>query len=251
MSMQSHAKQVICATLLTGVYDVNRNEALAEDQFSLIKEWYHSIIDLQLHGIIFHNSFSDETVAQYQNQYIKFIKVSYDGSINPNAYRYLIYNDFLRANEGKIEQLFVTDIADVVVLQNPFIQPLFIQNPDLLFCGDEQETLANPWMQQHNSHLRNHITSFAEYESANQNKTLLNCGIIGGHFELMQSLMQQLSQIHNTYTIHNKTAFTLDMGAFNFIARTQFGENLKHGTPINTIFKQYEKNRSDCWFRHK
>lgn len=251
MQMQSHAKQVICATLLTGVYDVNRNEALAEDQFSLIKDWYHSILDLQLHGIVFHNNFSEETIAKYQNEYIKFIKVPYDGLINPNAFRYLIYHDFLAANIGYIDQLFVTDIADVVVIQNPFSQPLFSQNPDTLFCGDEQESLANPWMQAHNSHLRNHIAGFAEYESANKDQTLLNCGIIGGHFKIMQSLMQQLSEIHKTYTIHNKTAYTLDMGAFNYISRSQFGTQLQHGAPINTHFKQYENSRIDCWFRHK
>lgn len=249
--MQSHARQVICATLLTGVYDVNRNQALAEDQFALIKDWCQSIVALKLNGIIFHNSFSEQTVAKFQNQYIKFIKVAYDGSLNPNAYRYLIYNDFLSANEGKIEQLFVTDIADVVVVQNPFIQPLFNQNPDMLFCGDEQEILSNPWMQQHNSHLRNHIPGFADFEAKNQYQTLLNCGIIGGHFKLIQNLMQQLSLLHRTFTIHNKTAYTLDMGAFNYIARSQFGKKLQHGAPINTLFKQYENSRSDCWFRHK
>jgi hypothetical protein len=26
---------------------------------------------------------------------------------------------------------------------------------------------------------------------------------------------------------------------------------LRHGFPVNTVFKAYEETRSDCWFRHK
>ena len=49
----------------------------------------------------------------------------------------------------------------------------------------------------------------------------------------------------------NQTAFTGDMGAFNYLARTQFNSHLRHGAPVNTVFKMYENERQDCWFRHK
>jgi hypothetical protein len=249
--MIANHHQVICATLLTGVYDVNRNELLAEDNFEIIKDWYQSIVNLKLKGIVFHNTFSDKTVKTYQNQNITFIKVAYNSVLNANAYRYLIYKDFLEANADKIDHLFVTDIADVTVIKNPFTAPLFLNNPNDLFCGDESETLANEWMQNHSTHLRNSIPDFADYEEQNKDKTLLNCGIIGGSFKVMKSLMDQLSHIHSTYTIHNKTPYTLDMGTFNYISRTQFEQHLHHGVPINTEFKQYQTNSSDCWFRHK
>jgi hypothetical protein len=41
------------------------------------------------------------------------------------------------------------------------------------------------------------------------------------------------------------------MGAFNYLARTKFNNQLKHGAPVNTLFKGYELERKDCWFRHK
>jgi hypothetical protein len=41
------------------------------------------------------------------------------------------------------------------------------------------------------------------------------------------------------------------MGAFNYLARTQFNGHLRHGAPVNTVFKMYETERQDCWFRHK
>ena len=60
-----------------------------------------------------------------------------------------------------------------------------------------------------------------------------------------------MANIHQTITINNQTPYTLDMGAFNYIARTQFADKLINGTPVNTQFKKYEENRMDCWFRHK
>jgi hypothetical protein len=41
------------------------------------------------------------------------------------------------------------------------------------------------------------------------------------------------------------------MGAFNYLVRTQFNHQLLHGAPVNTVFKMYETERNDCWFRHK
>ena len=249
--MLSSIKQIICATLLTGVYDVNRNELLAEDHFEIIKDWYNSIINLQLRGIVFHNTFSEETVNTYQNENVTFIKVNYNGTLNANVYRYFIYKDFLEAYADKIDHLFVTDIADVEIVKNPFTEPLFLNQPQTLFCGDEPEQLSNDWMQKHSTHLRNSIAGFSAYEEENKNQILLNCGIIGGSFKVMKSLMDKLVNIHSTYTIDNKSPYTLDMGAFNYVARTQFGDHLQHGEPINTEFKQYQTTRSDCWFKHK
>jgi hypothetical protein len=49
----------------------------------------------------------------------------------------------------------------------------------------------------------------------------------------------------------NKTEYTGDMGVFNYVARTQYNSQLIYGAPVNTVFKNYETERSDCWFRHK
>jgi len=180
---------LICATILTGVYDVNRNELLVEDDFDRIKDWYESIVKLQLRGIVFHNTFSQKTIENYQNEYISFVAVDYDKSLKANAFRYLIYQAFLEQYHDKIAHLFVTDISDVVVVKNPFLQPLFLANPAALFCGDELETLDNEWMNNHSTHLRNSIPTFADYEQKNLHKTLLNCGIIGGNVQTMKRLM--------------------------------------------------------------
>ncbi len=242
---------LVCATLLTGIYDVNRNETINEGDFSRVSLWYESIIQARLQGVIFHNTFSAETTERYTNEYITFIRVDIPDHLNANVARYLIYQDFIQANYNAIQHLFATDISDVEVVINPFTHPLFTSNPDALFCGDESKPLDNDWMNDHSTHLRQSIPDFAAYELANKQQTLLNCGVIGGRIDVMKKLIDQLAQLHRTYTVHNKTPYTLDMGAFNYVARTQFARHLIHGQPVNTRFKGYEADRLDCWFRHK
>ena len=137
------------------------------------------------------------------------------------------------------------------MLKNPFEDEYFKQNSNSLFCGDEDKCLDNEWMNEHATHLRNNIGEYADFEATHKESTLLNCGIIGGSISTMLSLMEQLSMLHETYSITNKSAYTLDMGAFNFIARTQFDGRILHGKPVNTIFKEYQDNNKDCWFKHK
>lgn len=249
--MEGFSGNLICASLFTGIFDVNRNEMLPPDDYKVIEKWCVSIQNLGLQGIVFHNNFSEETICQIENKNIHFIQVDFKTKLNANVYRYLVYYDFLKKYGDQIQNIFFTDISDVEVVKNPFIDPFFIQNPNNLFCGDEEEINDNPWMRDHCTHLRNLISDFQDYEKFNREKTLLNCGVIGGQTAVMLSLLKDLSHIHSTLTISNQTPFTLDMGAFNFVARTKFGDRLKHGSPINTRFKGYEAERTDCWFRHK
>lgn len=242
---------LICASLFTGNFDVNRNETLAPDNFQIIEKWCSSIQNLGLKGLVFHNNYSEKTISEVQNKHIRFIKVEFNTKLNANVYRYLVYLNFLKKHENYIQNIFFTDIADVEVVKNPFTDPLFTQNPNSLFCGDEEEIFDNPWMRDHCNHLRNLISGFGEFEDRNRIETLLNCGVIGGEMNVILPLIEELATIHSKYTISNQTPFTLDMGAFNFVARTRFSDRLKHGYPINSRFKGYETQRTDCWFRHK
>lgn len=246
--MQSN---LILGCQFTGIYDVNRSTILPDDDFDLVKDWANSIAALKLKGILFHNHFSDHTCAKFQNDFLQFIKVPYTPKFNPNVYRYFMYEDFLKTRAISIDNLFLTDITDVVVLNNPFTQPLFTSNKNALFCGDEPQVLRNEWMWEHSSHLRKSIADFNSYESTFQDATLLNCGIIGGNRDVMQKFLTDLCGIHQKHNQHNNSAYTGDMGAFNYLARTKYYDKVIHGFPVNTIFKSYENDRQDCWFRHK
>lgn len=242
---------LIMACHITGVYDVNRNTTLEDDHYELVRDWAESLTRARVHGLIFHNAFSQKTCETYETNYVSFVKVDYDARYNPNVYRYYVYKEFLQQHIDLIQHVFVTDITDVTLVRNPFIEPYFIEHQTSIFCGDEPKTLDNEWMKAHSAKLRESISDFADYETRFGNESLLNCGIIGGTATLMQHLIQTLWAIHQQSNVDNQTAYTGDMGAFNYVARTQFNRHLKHGAPVNTIFKQYERERDDCWFRHK
>lgn len=242
---------LIMACHITGVYDVNRNMILEDDNYEWVRNWAESIAAANLQGVIFHNNFSSETCKKYANDAIAFIKIDYDPQFNPNVFRYFVYKDFLQQHANLIKNIFITDISDVVLVKDPFTDPYFIDHPTAIFCGDEPKTLNNEWMKAHGANLREKITDYVEYENKFGKETLLNCGIVGGSIPIFYNFIEELCAIHQQFNYKNESAYTGDMGAFNYLARTQFNNQLRHGAPVNTVFKYYETERTDCWFRHK
>jgi len=242
---------IIMACHITGVFDVNRNMTLDGDNYELVKNCAESVADFKLSVIIFHNNFSKATCEKFQNDFVSFVKIEYNPQFNPNVYRYFVYKNFIQQHLKRIENIFVTDISDVVVLKNPFEEKFFKQHSKSIFCGDEPKKLQDEWMQAHSANLREKITDYAAYEQKFANETLLNCGIIGGEVSLMYAFIKELCSIHQQFNFDNKTEFTGDMGAFNYLMRTKYNNEVKHGEPINTVFKMYESERTDCWFKHK
>jgi hypothetical protein len=251
MTTDPPANNLILACHITGVYDVNRRETLPDDAYSLVRDWAESISELKLHGLLFHNNLSEKTCAEYSNQYVRYVRINHDPRYKPNVFRYFVYQAFMHQNAERINAIFLTDVSDVVAVRDPFADALFTVNPDTLFCGDEPSLLRSEWMLAHAAHLRGQIADYAAYEKAFAGHTLLNCGIIGGHLPVMRSFIDQLCVIHQQFNADNKTAYTGDMGAFNYLARTRFNDQLQHGAPVNTVFKAYQTDRTDCWFRHK
>jgi len=243
-------KNIIMACIITGVYDVNRNDTLESNKFSVIKDWANSLINLKLKGVVFHNNFTDETVDKYSNSYLQFIRITYDERYNSNTYRYFVYLNYLQ-NQPHLSNIFITDITDVEVVNNPFETDYYLQNKTKIFCGDEPKILMNDWMLAHGEHFRGLIPGYADFENKFKEATLLNCGIIGGEVSLMKAFLEKLCNIHKNYNTINHTGYTGDMGAFNYLLRTEYEGKFLHGEPCNTVFKAYQTERTDCWFRHK
>jgi hypothetical protein len=243
-------QNLVLASHITGIYDVNRNITLANDDILPVLAWAESITRQGLTGIIFHNNFSEKTCQLYESEYVHFIKVDYDSIFNPNVFRYFIYEEFLRLHHTILSNIFLTDITDVVVFKNPFLEPYYLDNSEKIFCGDEPKTLSDEWMQMHSEHLRSKIEDYSIYESTYKNEVLLNCGIIGGNISVLYPFIQQLKSIHQKYNYDNDTKFTGDMGAFNYLIRTCYHDKVIHGHPVNTVFKRYSDDTS-CWFKHK
>jgi hypothetical protein len=244
-------KQVVMASLITGKYDVNRQERLPKDDIEIVKDWSDSVQNAGLQAILFHNGFSETTCLKHQNEKLIFVRTDPHPSFNPNVFRYFLYLDFLKNLENQVTDVFLTDVSDVVLIRNPFLEPLYLNNKEMIFCGDEPKSLQNEWMFNHSAHLRSQIMDFTLYENDFASQPLLNCGIIGGKAPLINDFLTQLCFIHQTYNQENISGFTGDMGAFNYLLRTKFNPRILHGFPVNTIFKEYQDEVLDCWFRHK
>jgi len=243
---------VVMATILTDVEDLQRKIRWENNNFNIISDWYFSMKHHNVNAVIFHNTFSKDITEKYTTEKIKFIRVDYSGELNPNVYRYFFYKDFLKENKYFIKNVFLTDINDVIMLNNPFKSNFFKSYNNFLFSGDEEITYSgSKWIKLHNTHLRQNIDNFIEYEKNNYEKKLLNCGIIGGNVKNIINLVDKICNIHETVTITNKTKYTCDMGVYNYVMRQNFNEKVKHGIPINTKFKYYEKKTEQIWFKHK
>lgn len=242
---------LILACHFTGIFDVNRQNVLPDDDFALVKDWVDSVLSKGLKGVLFHNNFSDATCARYAHPDLFFIRTACSNTFNPNVFRYFVYLDFIEQYRDRIAAFFVTDVGDVTLCQNPFVHSIFLENAHVLFCGDEPKTLQNDWMYEHGIHFRNQLPDYAAFEAEFADAPLLNCGVFGGVTSVMLPFLTQLCAFHASYNAENRTGFTGDMGAFNYLVRRQWNDRVWFGVPVNTVFKGYEVDRWDCWFRHK
>ena len=66
---------IVLACHITGIYDVNRNTTLQDNNYELVRNWAESLSAAHLQGVIFHNNFTAETCEKYENEHIYFIKI--------------------------------------------------------------------------------------------------------------------------------------------------------------------------------
>lgn len=251
MQTENYDTGLVMCCHIAGVFDVNRQAILPANDFSALEPWVKSVVDKGVKGIIFHNHFTAQTCTKHAHPLLQFKRVAYNNTYNPNVFRYFAYRHFLQQHGHNIAAVFLTDATDVVMQLNPFTDPFFKTKTGKLFCGDELKPLDNEWMRDHGKYLRDQNDRYALFEETYKQQALLNCGVIGGSKQLVYEFLEALCAFHRQYNQHNPTDFTGDMGAFNFIARTQFNKLIVHGEPVNTVFKNYETHRRDCWFQHK
>ena len=143
--------------------------------------------------------------------------------------------------------MFITDGTDVQMLNNPFTE----METGRLYIGDEAEKTACEWLIKHHPHKL-----IQEFIKQNENKVLLNAGLLGGDVELVMLFINKLLSFYfySTSDSHFNPARpdcgVTDMGLFNYIARTHFTDCLVHGTQVNTVFKSETANNVS-WFKHK
>lgn len=170
---------------------------------------------------------------------VEYVKVK--SNHNPYFQRWISLYYFL--SENRYDQVFMVDSTDVVMLNNPFLCDL----SDYLYVGDEKQIVGCKWLKEnHNNDIID--PSYHSFYERYKNKTLLNAGIVGGKASIVEHFAMLMAE---WYSDHKESNVYTDMPIFNYIAYTDFGKKLRHGSKINTEFKKYDIRNNTSFFRHK
>lgn len=229
----------IISTYLTTAFDLQRGVRKKNNDEEYIQKWYESVVNLGLNGVILHDSLHPYFIEKFPG--VRFVQVPFVGDYQLYDYRWVLYRNYLRTHP-LIENVFFTDVSDVQVVLNPFVQKLY--DSDYLYCGDEPGTIGeNGWIK----HSLDKLISLPGYwELIHSNRPMLNCGIFGGGRDIVMQFLSKLILLIEQMK-YRKIDATVDMPLYNYVAQDF---DIIHGHPVNSLFKGYE-NRNDCWFIHK
>jgi hypothetical protein len=240
---------MIYSTLLSsGANAANPRDAEIRNTKEYIQDWRDSIIKLGLHATVFFDNLPPSTAASYSTDKIQFKSVPKIRMNNCDA-RWSYYKSFLECETSDF--VFMTDISDVVVKMNPFLEMKKLPGyGNRLFVGDEPNMYSHRWIQQRAVKFQYIYPEIYEHftNPENQNLTLYNAGILGGSTPLVREFIDIMVNALGTMGIRRTT---MDMLAFNYVLRSNFMGRITSGAPVNSLFKGYEKDREDVWFIHK
>lgn len=167
------------------------------------------------------------------------------GHISPYWQRWISLYEFLCANKH-VRNVWCVDATDVEMLRNPFPK----MQPGVIYVGDEKSITDIPWMRS------NHPASFIRNFVKSAGRTpLLNCGLLGGSRANVMEFIRAMLGVYtkNKQAVkfgHDDTVGVIDMGVFNYVARTMFASRIEHGAKVNTVFKKNIDN-GQAWWKHK
>lgn len=207
-------------------------------QIDELKPLIDSCIKKKVKLIIFTNCFVDTI----NSEYVEFIDTKPSRTHSPNVYRWIVYWEWMQLND--FNNIWMVDSTDVELLKNPFK----IIEKDNLYCGDEYGMITdNNWMRKtQEPHFR--ISDYRQIINKHAKETLINCGIVGGSYEVIFPFIQIWADIHKNKTVGLKNS--TDMAIFNYVARKYYNDIIVHGEKINTRFKYFEYNKVSIW-KHK
>ena len=238
----------VFSTYFSKNIDLQRHWKTNSNDFLYIKNWYDCIQRFDLNAVVFGDDFSDEFINTYQTDKIQFIKVE-QSALNTIDYRWVVYDKYLSENKDKFYEVLFTDIWDVIIMEEPFFfMSLSSVTPDMIYIGTDQFTIStNDWLLQRNIYLHKTLLDIHEYEKIYADEKVLNCGIVGGHINVMSKFVHDMA----TILLQSDPGYeaTIDMSVANYLIYTKY-KDFFTGYPLNTKYKEYE-NRTDCIFKHK
>lgn len=254
--------------------DPQRQTRVDENSYEYISPWYRTMVEKDLHGIIFCDNVSQAFITKYQTPKIRFINIKL-GKYSINDERYFIYYNFLLTNQHKLKYRYVlmTDVSDVEINKNPF--PYMAENPDKIYVGMnfhgdrgiDAESRSPKWFDRREWKIKpfNDKLKASGYDThpdgAFRRSDLMqiwSAGILGGE---TTTIIHFLSEMCHLFTIVDSKK-NVNMLLLNYILRRYFSAGydsttactttLFSGKPFNSRFQRFEKyGESDAYLIHK
>lgn len=187
--------------------------------------------------------FTDCIPSSHDTDLVKFIRTKPSMSHSPNVYRWIVYQEWMKKNT--FDKAWFVDSTDVELLKDPFKKV----KEGRLYVGNECDVKTdNVWMRtKQEKYLR--IPDYRKVIASFASETLINCGLVGGTYDVLDALINKWAGMHKRHTvgIHHST----DMAIFNYVVRKFFNEILESGDHINTRFKYNETDNKKAIWKHK
>jgi len=227
---------MILTTYLTGKPDPQRSMTWKPDDKNVVDVWIKSLTRQGLHGIIFHDSLTEDFCARWANRNVSFHHIQWNTPWTAAEERVRIYRDWLRDNP--CDKVLTTDLSDVEFYRDPFE---LMTDPDKLYIGSEPILIGtDKWMVDRMT---------ATYgEAPFQDRFILNPGICGGSRARMLTFLDQWMDeldkaIKPTSPPHDICAF------IRLIYRE--GIPFVTGHPLHTVFRKNQWAWHGAAIRHK
>lgn len=192
-----------------------------------IQPLYDSVKRLGLDMIIFHDNLNERFTEKYTTDKIRFERYTPIHTV-PTMDRFYCYLNHLTMN--KYNKILCLDCGDLELYKDAF--PLI---GDSILIGSEEGKINNSvWMKD--------VFRKAYGKTYYGDRQILNCGILGGTYYKIRSLLLDFK----LDSFRKKS--NVDMAVFNKLIY-DFHEFVT-GYPIHTKFGKFEKN-TDCYIRHK
>jgi len=211
------------------------------NDYNQMKNWYESIVKLDINACIFHNELSEDFIAKYKKDNIIFQKWNKAHRPSYNDERFYAYLDFIDSHKN-IDRIFCTDLYDVIFYKNPFQLMDTLKDYQIL-CGAEQITRYNSkWMTRKCKEMNYPVSR----DGFSTSSFLYNAGIIGGKRENIRHLFKDM--IGDFSKIDPK--FNANMPVYNHCLEKQKDINIFSGFPLHNIFNS-NKVTEGLYIKHK
>lgn len=223
--------------------DYHKNTQIEPNDYEYIREYCDSITKNDCRAVILMDTLSHEFMKRYSTKNINLCTID-KNDIDPNILihdaRFFYFLDYIK-KDTSTEYFMLSDVSDVTLLNKPQ-NVIKLEKNKLYICRENQFINENEWFLKYVDKMP--FLKCFDYEEKFTNKTLLNCGVIFGHRDIIIKLLEMVTmcmkKVYSKKSTNIQILKPLDMFVINYVIYTYFSKFLYDNNDFNTKFGHYE-----------